>query len=1777
MNLNKTYFLIMLIVLILAISAVSAYETEDMNITSIDEGSFLEIDDSEEDIENSDIFNEENFLQSDSSDDDLESNDDVIVVNDWDELQYYCGQSDKDYTLKLKENTNYYPTHFEDANQQIKIKNNVKIIGSKGSWIGDSSSASRRVHYVAMIVEDNEKVGFTFENVTFKWIGSIYSPQSMDGIFIQMGGYKKFTNVFRNCQFSNIIVESGHSSIVYLKKGNALLENCSFINCTTNFGVIGVYDPSSVTSTNMVVRNCYFENNYASTEPGCINNCGKLTVYNTTFIKNRSYWWAGAIHTHSKANTTIYDSRFIDNVAGWNGGALYTYSYLQIYNSVFIGNNCTTNNGGGAIGACAYGSNPHVYIDGCLFEDNANNCWAIGGQSTTGTGRGGAISLMDEGSLEVHRTTFVANAASIGTAICAWAAGDYGSPSVIISDNSFINHTRDGDTLNVQVSGSNAIVSDNYYLGNSIVFSNLTLTKLSESKEKASFEITTTLSHPNWYDEDILNRTLYDVYINDKYAKTVNTTTFSIDFGDLDICNVYVIPTISNRKSNEVTAISTREYIFVSKNNGNDTNSGVSRDKAVSTIQKALQLARYCQNIILLDGDFSENLQIDYDVTIKGEGNATLTNSTSFTVNANNFTLKNLNINGLSNTLIKGNTNVFISNCTLKDNYATLIDSTGFTNIRDSILLNNSKITVNENYNLDYNWWGSTLENQNKPVDLNINNWLVLNATGNINSLEVDHTAEIQFGFYLNGVKYNNLRQINLNLTTVNGTVKNNVTSSESKVTFTLTALGDGILTAGYHNIETTVIFKFIKSHPNVSLSTEDIMFGDNLTVKVTTPGDATGNLTVTVFNQTQTLTITSKNTVFTFSNLKAGNYNVTAVYSGDDKYLNQTTKTNVNVAKYDSNTMINLSSVEVGQDLLITVKLNDDATGNVTLYINSQVETLNLTNSSANYTIKNIKRGDYLIKAVYNGDDKYLTSTDSKFIEVDNVNATMEIAVDNITYGDAAIIKIQLNDDAGGNVSVTIDGITNSSEVNNGIAEVHINNLDAGANKNITVFFTGDDTYFSLTKNATFTISKADLSFNISSSDIMIGQNAIIKITVPKRTTGTFTIGETTANIPLSGEVEFIITDLEIGEYEYTAIYNGNNYNTVSNSTSFKVMEYPTPQVANTETGGKSDYTSNVNGKILFALPVNETVHGITIDSEGNIYITTGQAIYSYTSDGTPRWNFTSSSVMGNFSASVIGRDVIVTPKSGDTLYFINQSSGERYGSSNIYQASSVFSTIIDENATLYVLSELQVDSNSYKLVIVPYKLWENGGDSILVDLGSYAPLTAPTVSDDYIVVLLDGRIRLIDAKTFNIKYSKSGNYQKIRPLLDENGIVYAVLGDSLVAYASSGSQLWKTKITGGVGNQLLLDSETGLYANNANGNLYRYDLATGKESLVSDLKITSGILIDADGNLFFGCDDTFYEITPDGKILWKSQLNNIITGKPVMDENGVIYISTADNTVYAITYTDLKDPNLNMTVENETLTISMDPCCVGDLSFTLNGKNYTVNSISVSNLAGGTYDVNVTYWGDARFEKASKVFNFTLKAKVSDVEPIITGSTFTITLPEDATGNLTVEVNGKTYSQKLVNGKASITLPEGTYEAVITYSGDENYAGFNRTTVLSVKNETQTASNTEVKSTQINPQPVLKQKLASKIVAKKKTFKKSKKVKKYTVTLKSGKTPIKNVKLIIKIKNKTFKATTNSKGKATFKIKKLTKKGKYTATITFKGNKLYKATTKKVKIIVK
>jgi hypothetical protein len=1806
MNFKIKSLILILLLLIIGISSVSASEIDNNNVTLSENIPIIQSDDSyQNDILTGDLddFQEEddnynhqdNVLKSTDSQESLHEDDsDVITVNNWDELQYYCSLKDEDYTLKLKENTNFYPTNPKDSNYQIKVYNNVKIIGSNGSYIGDKSSNPATIQYASIVVPDGYKSSIYLENVVFKWISTSYSS---DGVFLQMGG--KLNNVLKNCSFINVNVNTGHATIVYLKKGTATLDECSFINCTSCYGCVSIYDPNSVKTNDMVVRNCYFEGNYARTEPGCINNCGKLTVYNTTFVKNRSFWWAGAIHTHYGGNTTIYDSNFTDNVAGWNGGALYTYSYLQIYNTVFVGNNCTTNNGGGAIGACAYQSKPHIYIENCLFEKNENLCWSTN-ELSSGTGVGGAIAFMDEGSICVLNTTFIANAAAHGTAISANAAGEYGSPNVIIKNNTFINHTRVGDVLYVNLVGSSAIIEDNYFYGNSVEFSSLVLTEVSTGKDQVILQVSASLTNPNYYDEDVLNKTLYDVYINGNYVKTVGSSIFSIDFDELDICNVYVVPTISNRKSNEVTVACIRDYIYVSKSLGNDSYDGLSRQTPVSSIKKALELAKDYQNILILDGVYDEeNFNITYDLTIKGEGNATLTNNTSFIVNTNNFTLKNIKITNLSNIdafIMHNEGNLVISNCVFNNNNASrLIDvdnvdisksiftnnkvvvyNRGVTTIKNSILLNNSKIIDNniDDCILDYNWWGNTLNNISKPDNLNFNNWLVLNVTNSIGSLEYGQSSNVQFNCYLfennKLIKYNDLVKFNLEIDCVNGIANKNIVGYNSNVVYTQSGFDDGFLTASYNGIVMSILFNFVKSNPNISIDVDNVLYGQNVIVSVFAPSDIEGNMTVRVGDKSQTKMINSSEFTFTFRNLKANDYNVVVNFTGDNKYSSQIIEDSVSVLKYDSTTKITVGNVNVGSDVTITVTTSKNTAGMVTLSINDIVETLLLKNNKATYTLANVSRGDYLIKAFYNGNEKYASSSDQLLLEVDNLIPDIDIFIENSTYGEVSIVEINLNDDnASGFIIVTVDGISNSSEVVSGKSNVYIRGIDAGVDKEITIFYSGDNTYFNKTVTSSMTVLKANFTFSISSQNIMVGQDAVVLIAVPAKTTGNFTIDGNVFAIPMSGEVSYCIPNLEIGNYTVTAVYNGNNYNTVVNSTSFSVIEYNISQWANdggnAQNTHKSAYETNCEGDIIWNLLIDGKIIGnLAIDNEGNIYVISTTGIYSFDDFGNLRWVYQSDGRLGNFSGLAIGRDVIISPRTGDTLYLINQYDGVNYGFSNIFQASSLFAPVIDLNATVYTVSEYQVESSSYNLVIIPYRLW-NGGDPIVVNLGSTIPIASPTLNEEVVVVLGENRLMIFDAHNLLLNSAKIGNFKNIRPVIGEGNVIYTILGDSVVAFINTGAQFGKkVPITGGAGDNLLVDNDLGIvYATNSKGNLYKYDLITGEELLVSRLNITSGILIDSNSNLFFGCDNLFYKIDSEGNVLWKSNLSSKITGTPVMNKAGIIYVTSEDNKLFALGNVTLKDSGLEVTATNVSegsdviITIMINNETTGNVSFTINTIDYSFETSNgtiikaISNLPAGTYNVNVTYGGDLRFNKTSKVVTFTVKAKPAPVipNPVLKGSDITVLY----TSNSYYKVKLTQNNAPLVGKTIAINFNGANYNIVTDKNGIASFKITAKPGKYTIKAlyQGKTAQNTVT--------------VKSILQAKNLKVKKSAKSAKIKVTLKkvNGKY-LKSKTLKLKINGKTLKAKTNKKGVATFKLnksllKKLKKGKKYTYTVTY------------------
>ncbi len=378
---------------------------------------------------------EEDDTYLNSREDDLEQNRATNYARPltWNSLRNYC-QDTTDQQIKL------YGITYNANSNQIVFANSATIIGTGNSYISGGNS-------ITPFLNTNNNLTITFINVKFR---------NMDvENLLELAG----TTIIENCSFYNIVAATGHNSVIYNTDGNMDLIGCNITNCSAGYGVVSNYKSGSVTDVVMNVEKCKFINNSATVEPGGINNCGILYVNNSDFTNNSAGWWAGAIHTHSNAQSYINNTNFTGNIAGWNGGALYTYSKLAVYNSIFKENKCYTSAGGGAIGSSNWGSAYNITIQNCTFEENANLCGNT--NETPSTGTGGAISAMNNGILNVYDSTFVHNVAAFGQAIAAYSQGyispegniSEGIPKVIISNNTFTNHTLNSSDT-VELSGN---------------------------------------------------------------------------------------------------------------------------------------------------------------------------------------------------------------------------------------------------------------------------------------------------------------------------------------------------------------------------------------------------------------------------------------------------------------------------------------------------------------------------------------------------------------------------------------------------------------------------------------------------------------------------------------------------------------------------------------------------------------------------------------------------------------------------------------------------------------------------------------------------------------------------------------------------------------------------------------------------------------------------------------------------------------------------------------------------------------------------------------------------------------------------------------------------------------------------------------------------------------------------------------------------------------------------------------------------------------------------
>ena len=251
---------------------------------------------------------------------------------------------------------------------------------------------------------------------------------------------------------------------------------------------------------------------------------------------------------------------------------------------------------------------------------------------------------------------------------------------------------------------------------------------------------------------------------------------------------------------------------------------------------------------------------------------------------------------------------------------------------------------------------------------------------------------------------------------------------------------------------------------------------------------------------------------------------------------------------------------------------------------------------------------------------------------------------------------------------------------------------------------------------------------------------------------------------------------------------------------------------------------------------------------------------------------------------------------------------------------------------------------------------------------------------------------------------------------------------------------------------------------------------------------------------------NDTAYEIV--GKLMWNDSTSDGIdqlgpmnvtlsstTGElpdTAVFKNGtfrVIYRSNSkDHTVTAkLDFEELElnfeTADIDVSVEDiligqyANITVTLPDNSNGIVNVVVNNKTYTINVTDSSSvniivdeiLNEGEYTVYATFKDEINQVYGESSTNFTV-SKIEDYQINIIvpneakfgdNVSIIVNLPIDATGNLTVSVDGKNYTQTLVNGSATVNVPAlsaGNHNIVITYSGDDKYAPIIKNTTINI-----------------------------------------------------------------------------------------------------------------------
>ena len=341
------------------------------------------------------------------------------------------------------------------------------------------------------------------------------------------------------------------------------------------------------------------------------------------------------------------------------------------------------------------------------------------------------------------------------------------------------------------------------------------------------------------------------------------------------------------------------------------------------------------------------------------------------------------------------------------------------------------------------------------------------------------------------------------------------------------------------------------KEKPKMNVIAEDsIIFGENLTVKVELPKDANPSwVLMSVGEIYYYVKIDDEGvSLWNMTGLEAGIQYIKIGYRGNNKYEAVEVFHTVNVIKANPNLNVFIKDVNYGENLTIYATLNGvnntNLTGNVIVTINNKNYSVVVINGKGNVSADKLPAGLYNFSATWAGNDNYNGTNISGGFKINKIDSTIAINVEDIKVGENATIIVNLDSDATGNVTITLDNQNYTVAINEGQTIKVIGGLKAGT-YDVFVKYIGDNNYNSAQNTTKFTVLKiSDYNMNVTVPEFKEGVNSTVGVDLPKDAAGNVTVEidgkKYTANI-INGTAKVNIPGLGVGDYNITTTYSGD------------------------------------------------------------------------------------------------------------------------------------------------------------------------------------------------------------------------------------------------------------------------------------------------------------------------------------------------------------------------------------------------------------------------------------------------------------------------------------------------------------------------------------------------------------------------------------------------------------------------------------------------------------